>query len=75
MAKEDAKVVVDFYDFTKDDYEYLVDKCMLNEELADILKLLIKGESRVQIATKMNLSEATLNRRVKKLKDKIKRVL
>lgn len=75
MAKEDAKVVVDFYDFTKDDYEYLVDKCMLNEELADILKLLIKGESRVQIAMKMNLSEATLNRRVKKLKDKIKRVL
>lgn len=75
MAKEDAKVVVDFYDFTKDDYEYLVNKCMLNEELSKILELKIKGESNIKIADTLNISDATLSRRIRLLKKKIKRVL
>lgn len=75
MVKEDVRVVVDFYDFTKDDYEYLVNKCMLNEELSKILELKIKGESNIKIADTLNISDATLSRRIKLLKKKIKRVL
>lgn len=75
MVKEDVRVVVDFYDFTKDDYEYFVNKCMLNEELSKILELKIKGESNIKIADTLNISDATLSRRIKLLKKKIKRVL
>ena len=75
MVKRDVRVVVDFYDFTKDDYEYLVNKCMLNEELSKILELKIKGESNIKIADTLNISDATLSRRIKLLKKKIKRVL
>jgi len=75
MVKEDVKVVVDFYDFTKDDYEYLVNKCMLNEELSKILELKIKGESNIKIADTLKISDATLSRRIRVLKRKIKRVL
>ena len=80
MEKKDAKVVVDFYEFTKDDYEYLVDKCMLNDELALIFKYKIQGNSNTEIMMKLRynniyLSEATLSRRLKILKKKIMKAL
>lgn len=80
MEKKDVKVVVDFYEFTKDDYNYLVDKCMLNDELALIFKYKIHGDSNTEIMMKLRehniyLSEATLSRRLKKLKNKIKKAL
>lgn len=63
------------FDFTKDEYEMIIDKCMFNEELSKILELKIKGYSRVQIAMKMNMSERTLDRRIKQIKNKIMKVL
>lgn len=63
------------FDFTKDEYEFLVDKCMFNEELAKILKLRIKGYSITQISMKLNLSERTVDRRIRTIKNKIKKVL
>ena len=48
---------------------------MLNEELLQILEMKIKGYSIVQISMKTNLSERTVNRRIKELKKKISRVI
>ena len=63
------------FDFTKEEYEYLIDKLMLNEELSKILEMKIKNKSIVQISMSLNLSERTVSRRVKELKNKIKKVL
>jgi DNA-binding NarL/FixJ family response regulator len=63
------------FDFTKEEYEELKDKLMLNDELSKILEMKIKGCSIIEISMKLNLSERAVNRRVKKLKEKILRVL
>lgn len=63
------------FDFTKDDFEYFVEKCMLNEEMKQILEMKIKGDSITKIAMELNLSESTVNRRVKQLKKKIMKVI
>lgn len=63
------------FDFTKEEYEILKEKLMLNDELSKILELKIKKYSNVQIAMKLNLSERTLSRRIKELKRKMMRVL
>ena len=63
------------FDLTKEEYEKIIDKCMFNEELTKILELRIKGESRTQISMKLNLSERTVDRRIRTIKNKIKKVL
>lgn len=63
------------FDFTKDEYQYIIDKCMFNEELSTILKMRIEGYSIIQISMKLNISESTVNRRINKIKKKIKKVI
>ena len=63
------------FDFTKDEYEMLKERLMLNEELSRILEMKIKGFSIVQISMELNLSESTVNRRIKELKRKIMKLL
>lgn len=63
------------FDFTKEEYEELKDKLMLNDELSKILEMKIKGCSIIEISMKLNISERTVSRRVDKLKKKILRVL
>lgn len=59
------------FDLTREEYIKLKNDLMLNEELSKILEFKIKGYSRVQIAMELNLSERTLDRRIKLLKKKI----
>ena len=86
MEESIARLVVHFYleeakrsdimfDLTKDEYEYLKDKLMLNEELSRILEMKIKRYSITQMSMELNISERTVNRRIKDLKKKITRVL
>lgn len=63
------------FDFTKEEYEELKEKLMLNEEMAKILEMKIKGCSVIQISMELNMSESTVKRRIKLLKKKIIRVL
>ena len=63
------------FEFTKQEFEALKDQLMLNEELSLILEMKIKGYSITKMALEMNMSESTINRRVKQLKKKIMRVL
>ena len=63
------------FDFTKDEYQYIIDKCMFNDELSNILKLRIKGYSIIQISMELHISESTVKRRLSKIKKKIAKVL
>ena len=63
------------FDFTKEEYEHIKEKAMLNDELSKILEMKIKGYSNVQIAMALNLSDRTFDRRLKSLKKKIMRVI
>lgn len=63
------------FEFTKEEFDEICNKAMLNEELIKIFELKIKNYSIVQISTKLNLSESTVNRRIKELKKKIMKVI
>ena len=63
------------FDLTKEEYERIKEKAMLNEELSKILEMKIKGCSNTEIQMKLVLSESTLARRIKTLKKKIMKVL
>ena len=63
------------FDFTKDEYETLRDKMMLNEELTQIFEMKIRGYSVIEMSMKLNMSESTVKRRVKEIKRKLERVI
>lgn len=63
------------FEFTEDEYNEIVKKAMLNEELAQIFKMRIMDYSIVKISMEMHMSIRTVNRRIKELKRKIMRVL
>ena len=66
---------MNFHEFTFEEFESIKQRAMLNEELSKIFELKIKSYSTYQIAMELNLSERTVTRRIKQLKNKIKRVL
>ena len=63
------------FEFTLDEFKSICDKAMLNGELKQIFEMKIKGYSIVQMAIKLNMSESTVNRRIKQLKKKIMEVI
>jgi DNA-binding NarL/FixJ family response regulator len=63
------------FDFTREEYELIKEKAMLNEELSQILEMKIKGYSITKMALELCVSESTVSRRIKKLKKKIMRIL
>ena len=63
------------FNFTKQEFEEIKGKLMLNEEMSKILEMKIKGYSIVQISMELNISESTTSRRIKQLKKKILKVL
>ena len=64
-----------FFELTKADYDKLVEECMLDEEYQKLLEYKIKGYSRVKIATKLNVTEFTVDKMIQKLKKKITKML
>lgn len=63
------------FDLTKEEYNYIKDKLMLNEELSKILEMKIKRYSITKMSMELNMSESSVNRRIKELKRKIKKIL
>lgn len=66
------------FDLTKEEYEQIVEKCMLKNdarELDKILEMRIKGYARIQMAMKLNVSIETIDKRMKILKKKIQKTL
>lgn len=68
-------ITLNFFEFTKVDFDYIVEQCMLNEEYAKLLELEIKGYSRQKIADELHVSIDTLDKMIAKLKKKIKKIL
>ena len=63
------------FDLTKEEYETLKDKLMLNDELSKIFEMKIKNYSITKMALELNMSESTVNRRIKILKRKIMKLI
>lgn len=63
------------FEFTKTEFEYICNECMLNDEYKKLLEMKIKGYSRVKIADELNVSVDTLDKMIRKLKEKIKKIL
>ena len=63
------------FNFTKTEYEYICEECMLNEEYKELLKMEIKDYSRVKMSQELNVSTDTLDKMIAKLKKKIKKIL
>lgn len=66
---------LNFFEFTKTDFDYIVNECMLDETYAKLLEYKIKGYSIIKMAELLSVSEATVSVMISKLKKKIKRIL
>lgn len=63
------------FDFTKEEYEQLKEELMLDEELSKILEMKIKNYSITKMSIELNMSVSSINRRIKRLKKKIMKLL
>ena len=66
------------FDFTKQELEYILNNANFTVEQEEIFKMLTSKYGRasiVNIAIKMNMSESTVKRRIKQIKNKILRLL
>ena len=66
------------FDFTKSELEYILENANFTFEQEEIFKMLTSKYGRasiVNIAIKMNMSESTVKRRIKQIKNKILRLL
>ncbi len=63
------------FEFTKEEFDTICKKAMLNEELTKIFEMKIKDYSITKIAIEMSMSESTVKRRINQLKKKIMKVL
>lgn len=63
------------FDFTKEEYELLKEQLMLDEELSKILEMKIKNYSITKMSIELNMSVSSVNRRIKRLKKKIMKLL
>ena len=64
-----------FFEYTKSDYEHIVDECMLDDEYQKLLEYKIKGYSITKIAQLLVCSEPKVSVMVKKLKKKIDKII
>ncbi len=66
------------YDFTKKELDYILENANFTEEQEKIFKMLTSRYGRatiVNISLTMNMSESTVKRRIKQIKNKILRLL
>ena len=66
------------YDFTKKELDFINENANFTEEQERIFKMLTSRYGRqsiVNIAYKMNMSESTVKRRIKQIKNKILKIL
>lgn len=66
---------VDFTDFLESEYKMFYNNCNFIDRQIEILNLRRKGKSIIEISLTTNISEATVNRELKKIKKKILRVI
>lgn len=62
-------------EFTKQEIADIKSKIYLSEDEEKILDMRLLNYSITKMAIEMNMSERTINRNIKKIKDKIRRVI
>ena len=62
-------------DFNKFEYEYFIENCNFTERQLEILNLRRKGKSIITISLETYLSERTINREIRRIKNKILKVI
>lgn len=75
---EKGKNVKINFDFTRSELEYILENANFTIEQEEIFKMLTSKYGRasiVNISLKMNMSESTVKRRIKQIKNKIIRLL
>lgn len=63
------------FDFTKDEYDVLKDKLMLNDEMTRIFEMKTKGYSVVEMSMTLGMSESTIKRKVSKIRKKLEKLI
>lgn len=63
------------FDLTKAEYDDLVSKIFLSDEEKQIFTMKLLGEYEVKIADTLGMSTKTVQRKWKRIKDKVKRVI
>lgn len=62
-------------DFNKAEYDYFMENCNFTDRQKEILDLRRKGLSIVSISFRTYLSERTVNREIRKIKNKILKII
>lgn len=60
------------FDFRYDEYQRLMERCPFTDEEIEVFNLRRRGKSRIEISMLLNMSDRTVDRRIKSIKDKIK---
>ena len=63
------------FNFTKTEFEYICEECMLNEEYKKLLEMEIKDYLCPKMADELGVSIDTLDKMIATLKKKIKKIL
>ena len=71
LQKEELKRL----DFNKKEYEYFIENCNFTDRQKEILDLRRKGKSIVEISLKIQVSTRTVDREIRKIKNKIIRLI
>ena len=68
-------MLMNFFNYSRKEFEYICNEAMLNEEYTKLLEMEIKDYSRIKMAEELNVSVDTLDKMIAKLKKKIKKIL
>ena len=63
------------FEFTKTEFLKICEECMLNEEYKKLFEMKIKGYNRIKMADELSVSVDTLDKMIRKLKKKIKKII
>lgn len=66
---------MDFFNFTKTEFQEICDEAMLNEEYTKLFEMEIKDYSRPKMADELGVSIDTLDKMIAKLKKKVKKII
>lgn len=66
---------MDFFNFTKTEFNEICDEAMLNEEYTKLFEMEIKDYSRPKMADELGVSIDTLDKMIAKLKKKVKKII
>lgn len=75
LREEENQDVKISFDFTKQEYLDICEECLFNDLEREILLMKITGHSIVEMSLKLNVSTSKISKIIRKIKNKIIRVV